>query len=114
MSVAHDRRRHVNIETFGCQMNEYDSELVRALLTREGFVLTEDRECADVKTMAFILLVANDGSIRRSTIAQVDSFRRVWEQYANGPTFGGKGARGMMGDDNYIKKVDTSLNPQIH
>lgn len=51
MSVAHDRRRHVHIETFGCQMNEYDSELVRALLTREGFVLTEDRECADVILM---------------------------------------------------------------
>lgn len=43
--------RHVHIETFGCQMNEYDSELVRALLKREGFVLTDDRECADVILM---------------------------------------------------------------
>jgi len=73
-----------------------------------------DRECVDVKTIAFILLVASDGSIRRSTVAQVDSFRRVWEQYANGPALGNRGARGMSGDPNYIKKVDTSLNPQIH
>jgi tRNA-2-methylthio-N6-dimethylallyladenosine synthase len=32
-------------------MNEYDSELVRALLKREGFLLTEDRERADVILM---------------------------------------------------------------
>jgi tRNA-2-methylthio-N6-dimethylallyladenosine synthase len=38
----------VHIETFGCQMNESDSELVRAMLKREGFVFTEDRERADV------------------------------------------------------------------
>ncbi len=39
---------HVHIETFGCQMNESDSELVRSMLKREGFVFTEDRELADV------------------------------------------------------------------
>jgi tRNA-2-methylthio-N6-dimethylallyladenosine synthase len=32
-------------------MNEYDSELVRAILKREGFVFTEDRERADVILM---------------------------------------------------------------
>ncbi|HEU4683403.1 MAG TPA: tRNA (N6-isopentenyl adenosine(37)-C2)-methylthiotransferase MiaB [Nitrospira sp.] len=41
----------VHLETFGCQMNEYDSELVRSLLLREGFVFTEDRERADVILM---------------------------------------------------------------
>jgi tRNA-2-methylthio-N6-dimethylallyladenosine synthase len=51
MSVESGRGRQVHIETFGCQMNEYDSELVRALLKREGFVLTQDRECADVILM---------------------------------------------------------------
>lgn len=39
---------HVHIETFGCQMNESDSELVRSMLKREGFVFTENRERADV------------------------------------------------------------------
>jgi tRNA-2-methylthio-N6-dimethylallyladenosine synthase len=43
--------RQIHIETFGCQMNEYDSELVRTLLKREGYVFTEDRECADVILM---------------------------------------------------------------
>ncbi|MGH7236101.1 MAG: tRNA (N6-isopentenyl adenosine(37)-C2)-methylthiotransferase MiaB [Nitrospiraceae bacterium] len=41
----------VHIETFGCQMNEYDTELVRSLLKAEGFALTEDREQADVILM---------------------------------------------------------------
>lgn len=41
----------VHLETFGCQMNEYDSELVRSLLKQEGFVFTEDREHADVILM---------------------------------------------------------------
>lgn len=38
----------VHIETFGCQMNESDSELVRSLLKQQGFGFTEDRERADV------------------------------------------------------------------
>ncbi|MGH7166102.1 MAG: tRNA (N6-isopentenyl adenosine(37)-C2)-methylthiotransferase MiaB, partial [Nitrospiraceae bacterium] len=41
----------VHIETFGCQMNEYDTELVRALLKARGFIFTEDRERADVVLM---------------------------------------------------------------
>jgi len=41
----------VHLETFGCQMNEYDSELVRSLLKQQGFVFTEDRERADVILM---------------------------------------------------------------
>ncbi|MDH4187240.1 MAG: tRNA (N6-isopentenyl adenosine(37)-C2)-methylthiotransferase MiaB [Nitrospira sp.] len=41
----------VHLETFGCQMNEYDSELVRSLMKQEGFVFTDERERADVILM---------------------------------------------------------------
>ena len=41
----------VHLETFGCQMNEYDSELVRSLMKQDGFVFTDDRERADVILM---------------------------------------------------------------
>ena len=41
----------IHIETFGCQMNEYDTELVRSLLKAEGFAFTADKECADVVLM---------------------------------------------------------------
>jgi tRNA-2-methylthio-N6-dimethylallyladenosine synthase len=38
----------VLIETFGCQMNEYDSELVRSILSENGFSEARDLESADV------------------------------------------------------------------
>jgi len=41
----------VHIETFGCQMNEYDTELVRSLLKTSGFAFTDDRERADIVLM---------------------------------------------------------------
>jgi tRNA-2-methylthio-N6-dimethylallyladenosine synthase len=41
----------VHIETFGCQMNEYDTALVRSLLKARGFAFTDDRERADVILM---------------------------------------------------------------
>ncbi len=75
---------------------------------------TNDRECVDVKTMAFILLVANEPGRNTSAIQQVDNFRAAWEAYANGPGVGGLGARGSVGDADYIPKFDTSLTPVIH
>ncbi len=41
----------VYVQTFGCQMNEYDTELVQSLLKDRGFVLTEHPERADVVLM---------------------------------------------------------------
>ncbi len=41
----------VHLETFGCQMNEYDSELVRRLLVKAGYGFTDHRERADVVLM---------------------------------------------------------------
>ncbi len=73
-----------------------------------------NRECVDVKTMAFILLVNGDPSSHASAISQVDTFRRTWEQYANTAAVGGLGARDQVGDPAYIKKFDTSLTPAIH
>ena len=41
----------VYVQTFGCQMNEYDTELVRSLLNDRGFAFTEHPEQADVVLM---------------------------------------------------------------
>src|SRR4051812_30308260 len=41
-------RRKVYLETFGCQMNVLDSELVLGQLRAHGYESTEDRESADV------------------------------------------------------------------
>jgi tRNA-2-methylthio-N6-dimethylallyladenosine synthase len=40
--------RRLYLETFGCQMNELDSELVLGQLRARGFVSTDDRDAADV------------------------------------------------------------------
>lgn len=43
-----DSRPRFYLETYGCQMNEYDSELVRSILLGSGYGETEDPESADV------------------------------------------------------------------
>src|SRR5438309_9175249 len=40
--------RKLYLETFGCQMNVLDSELVLGQLRAQGYETTEDRESADV------------------------------------------------------------------
>ncbi|MFG0257370.1 MAG: tRNA (N6-isopentenyl adenosine(37)-C2)-methylthiotransferase MiaB, partial [Phycisphaerales bacterium JB043] len=40
--------RSVYLETFGCQMNELDSELVAGELRRLGYEFTSEAEGADV------------------------------------------------------------------
>jgi len=38
----------VFLETYGCQMNEYDSELVRSIMTDAGYLFTDDDLSADI------------------------------------------------------------------
>ena len=43
------------IQTFGCQMNEHDSEKLAGMLEERGYLPSEDRENADV-------VIVNTGS----------------------------------------------------
>lgn len=57
----------------------------------------------DRKTMAFILLVEQGSPAspaHASSVRRVDTFRRAWERYANGPATGGRG------------RFDTRLRPE--
>ena len=38
----------IYLRTFGCQMNEYDSELVRSILEKKGFQFIDDQNKADI------------------------------------------------------------------
>ncbi len=40
--------KKVYIETYGCQMNEYDSELVRAILSKDNYQFVNDEHDADI------------------------------------------------------------------
>lgn len=41
-------RKNVYIETYGCQMNQYDSELVKSILIKENYEIVTDETQADV------------------------------------------------------------------
>ena len=43
----------VYIETFGCQMNVYDSQAIGGLLKRDGFRLLKDDIGADARRFAY-------------------------------------------------------------
>jgi tRNA-2-methylthio-N6-dimethylallyladenosine synthase len=45
---VNDKRLKVHIETYGCQMNEYDSELVRSILFENGFEEESDPAQSDI------------------------------------------------------------------
>jgi tRNA-2-methylthio-N6-dimethylallyladenosine synthase len=40
--------KRLYIKTFGCQMNERDSEIIEQLLAQEGYVPTDSLDCADL------------------------------------------------------------------
>jgi tRNA-2-methylthio-N6-dimethylallyladenosine synthase len=48
MAATMTEELKVYIETYGCQMNEYDSELVRSIVSQGGFALTRNARQADV------------------------------------------------------------------
>lgn len=52
------------IETYGCQMNAADSEVVAAILTEKGFIHTKEREEADI-------ILVNTCSVRENAEQRV-------------------------------------------
>ncbi len=56
--------RRVYIETYGCQMNEYDSSMISSMLTGAGYALTEGPEEADV-------VIVNTCSVRERAEVRV-------------------------------------------
>ncbi len=60
----------VFLETYGCQMNEYDSELIRAILTKENYTFVASGEEADV-------IMLNTCSVREG--ANLKIYNRIHE-----------------------------------
>ena len=74
--VKIDQPYRVHIETFGCQMNEYDTELVRSLLKARGFAFTDDRERADVILMNTCAIRENAHSKVYGHLADLRAIKR--------------------------------------
>jgi len=58
--------KKVNIQTFGCQMNEYDTDKMLEVLSRESYTYTEDYKDAD-------LILLNTCSVREKAEQKVYS-----------------------------------------
>ena len=46
----------VHIKTFGCQMNERDSEIMGQLLSRSGYIRSDEPEAADLILVNYVIL----------------------------------------------------------
>ena len=60
-------KKKVFIKTFGCQMNEYDSGKMRALLGQDGYVSVQSADEADV-------ILVNTCSVREKPEHKLHSF----------------------------------------
>ena len=58
-SIRNKNEKTFNIQTFGCQMNEHDSEIIAGMLTENGYKEVEDKDIADIA-------IINTCSIRES------------------------------------------------
>ncbi|MCK4857385.1 MAG: tRNA (N6-isopentenyl adenosine(37)-C2)-methylthiotransferase MiaB [candidate division Zixibacteria bacterium] len=64
----------VYIETYGCQMNEYDSEIVRRVLTGNGYDFTDTPEDADI---IFLNTCAVRANAQRKVLQRIDLFKKL-------------------------------------
>ena len=82
--ITDDSRKKVYIETYGCQMNFNDSEVILSILEDDGYALTEDMEKAD-------LILANTCSIRDN------AEQRVWGRIEQFKLRKGRGKNVIIG-----------------
>lgn len=63
-SVPEINRKKVYVETYGCQMNVADTEVVQSLVTQEGYELTGELDLADV-------ILVNTCSVRENAETRI-------------------------------------------
>ena len=72
--VALDGRKGVYIETYGCQMNVNDSEVILSILEKEGFALCGEMEKAG---LAIINTCAIRDNAEQRIWGRLDVFRQM-------------------------------------
>ena len=65
--------KKIYIQTYGCQMNQYDSERIFQVMARRGYVATEQLEAAD-------LILLNTCSVRDKAEQKVYSALGNWRE----------------------------------
>jgi tRNA-2-methylthio-N6-dimethylallyladenosine synthase len=70
------RHRSVFVETYGCQMNEYDSEIVREILRRNDFTLADSIDSAGVVLLNTCAIRENAHDKIRSRIGELRQLKK--------------------------------------
>ena len=108
--IVDEARPKVYIETYGCQMNVNDSEVILSILQKNGYALTEDMDRADV-------ILANTCSIRDN------AEQRIWgriEQFRLQKKRNPQVVIGIVGcmaerlKDKLLEKVDLVAGPDTY
>lgn len=108
--IVDEERPKVYIETYGCQMNVNDSEVILSILQKNGYALTEDMDRADV-------ILANTCSIRDN------AEQRIWgriEQFRLQKKRNPQVVIGIVGcmaerlKDKLLEKVDLVAGPDAY
>lgn len=108
--IVDEARPKVYIETYGCQMNVNDSEVILSILQENGYALTEDMDRADV-------ILANTCSIRDN------AEQRIWgriEQFRLQKKRNPQVVIGIVGcmaerlKDKLLEKVDLVAGPDAY
>lgn len=108
--IVDQERPKVYIETYGCQMNVNDSEVILSILQKNGYALTEDMNRADV-------ILANTCSIRDN------AEQRIWgriEQFRLQKKRNPQVVIGIVGcmaerlKDKLLEKVDLVAGPDAY
>jgi len=93
--------KKIYIQTYGCQMNQYDSERILQVMARRGYVPTERMDSAD-------LILLNTCSVRDKAEQKVYSALGRWKefkQYREGVVIGVGGCVAQQEGANLLKRV---------
>lgn len=108
--VQDPSRKKVYIETYGCQMNVNDSEVILSILQDAGYALTESIEEADV-------ILANTCSIRDNAEqriwGRIDQFK-IQKRKRDGVVIGIVGCMAERLKDELLKAVDIVAGPDSY
>ena len=89
------------IQTYGCQMNQYDSERIAQVMSHAGYVLTDRVDAAD-------LILLNSCSVRDKAEQKVYSALGAWKEFKDcreGVIMGVGGCVAQQEGKNLLKRV---------
>ena len=89
------------IQTYGCQMNQYDSERIAQVMSRVGYLQTDRIDAAD-------LILLNSCSVRDKAEQKVYSALGSWKEFKNyrdGVIIGVGGCVAQQEGENLLKRV---------